>query len=702
MPPHYTHRTNGVLRNGGFSEETAETNMAYSPTRRISGYATDTTDDAICPIFHVRYLGRGPVAAAGRDYVSPIVDSLFRQAARKHLPKTTLFISAQGIRVGQPRGGRSAIPVSFVPIHDCLYGAADRIHKEVFSIVVKGTGRGNPFECMSFVCHKSAHSTALALWLNKAFKEAYEVWQTQTVRPADPRGIERNVRRNPSFQHQPPRPVPVEDQYAAYSSVDRGQRRYQRSNSESVYVNGDYRSEPLGEGLLYRGGSNRYSAAAPAYPPQKRKDSEKEGSGFGSFFRRSKRGSERGSREVVYTPPDHDSTKNSPRRSSFSLPDKAPWKKREKKDEKEKKKKDKKKHEDLYTPRGERFVYRNPELSYSVETLDDVSIQSEDRGRSGRRYLRKQRTQSEEREKPPSPVAKRPLSHLLQPTPFTVALEKKASPEPTKREAQIPKKRTSNEKSLSDERRQPPKKPSPQPTLETHSVPPPPLQPAPKRPEEPKPQQNGEIDFSGIVDTDAFIDDVFDGIDYDIFSDDDQKQKRARDNSEEHASEKARDASNKENWPDFSTAYISPTSARGSQDIPRWTNIFGKTPPPGMSPESGAKFSQYQPKALRGDAADVSRADVERARQQPTGSERKRHDSEDDGYTSIVVKENEAPVRYSQALNDYEQGSRGKPNGVINNHYDSKGSGDVKNLYNLVGSKSFWETRVDMGKSMLY
>ncbi|KAI8505188.1 hypothetical protein Bbelb_172970 [Branchiostoma belcheri] len=680
MPPHYTHRTNGFLRNQGFSEETAETNMAYSPTRRISGYATDTTDDAICPIFHVRYLGRGPVAAAGRDYVSPIVNSLFRQAARKHLPKTTLFISAQGIRVGQPRGGRGVLPVSFVPIHDCLYGAADRIHKEVFSIVVKGTGRGNPFECMSFVCHKSAHSTALALWLNKAFKEAYEVWQTQTVRPAEPRVFERNVRRNPSFQHQQPRPV--EDQYAAYSSVDRGQRRYQRSNSESVYVNGDYTSEPLGDGL-YRGSNHRYSAT-PGYPQQKRKDSEKEGSGFGSFFRRSKRGSERGSREVVYTPPDQDSTKSSPRRSSFSLPDKAPWKKREKRDEKDKKKKEKKKQEDLYTPRGERFVYRNPELSYSVETLDDVSIQSEDRGRSGRRYLRKQRTQSEERElKAPSPAPKRPLSQLLQPTPFTVALEKKASPEPTKKEAQIPKKRTSTEKSLSDERRQPPKKPSPQPTLETHP-------------------QNGEIDFSGIVDTDAFIDDVFDGIDYDIFSDDDQKKKQERDSSEENASEKARDASNKENWPDFSTAYISPTSGRGSQDVPRWTNIFGKTPPPGMSPESGAKFSQYQPKALRDADTDISRLDAQRARQQPTGSDRKRHDSEDDGYTSIVVKENEAPIRYSQALNDYEQSSRSKPNGVINNHHDSKGSGDVKNLYNLVGSKSFWETRVDMGKSMLY
>ncbi|KAI8493665.1 hypothetical protein Bbelb_285860 [Branchiostoma belcheri] len=152
------------------------------------------SDETVCPIFHVRYLGTLPVERSGREAVVPVVHMLYERGKDKSLPKRTLSIGGQGILIGYPKNAIGAPTPDVVPTRAVTYGIADNIHKDVFAFVMRTRSLDNPLMCLAFKTKKPEYATALALWLVRAIQE----YGHSIGRPTPPSSISNPHSRRPS------------------------------------------------------------------------------------------------------------------------------------------------------------------------------------------------------------------------------------------------------------------------------------------------------------------------------------------------------------------------------------------------------------------------------------------------------------------------------------------------------------------------
>ncbi|XP_066269860.1 serine/arginine repetitive matrix protein 1-like isoform X1 [Branchiostoma lanceolatum] len=152
------------------------------------------SDETVCPIFHVRYLGTLPVERSAREFVVPVVHMLYERGKDKSLPKRTLSIGGQGILIGYPKNAIGAPTPDVVPTRAVTYGIADNIHKDVFAFVMRTRSLDNPLMCLAFKTKKPEYATALALWLVRAIQE----YGHSIGRPTPPSSVSNHHSRRPS------------------------------------------------------------------------------------------------------------------------------------------------------------------------------------------------------------------------------------------------------------------------------------------------------------------------------------------------------------------------------------------------------------------------------------------------------------------------------------------------------------------------
>ncbi|XP_077996047.1 uncharacterized protein LOC144449395 [Glandiceps talaboti] len=132
------------------------------------------------PHFSVAYMGSVPSdVKGGEECTKTLVDNLCTALKGQSLPKMTLNITTKGITMKGQRKGTD----EFIPIYAITYGAADPVHKRVFSFIEsRHQGNGRKFFCHACLCKDATSCRVLILYLMKAFNIAYDEYMRTNKR----------------------------------------------------------------------------------------------------------------------------------------------------------------------------------------------------------------------------------------------------------------------------------------------------------------------------------------------------------------------------------------------------------------------------------------------------------------------------------------------------------------------------------------
>ncbi|KAI8505190.1 hypothetical protein Bbelb_172990 [Branchiostoma belcheri] len=144
----------------------------------------------VCPVFNVHYLGVMPAnGEVGRGAIEEPVDMLFEEGVGRKLEPLTVSVCSHGLKLKQERGPFQRNKQAVFPIHTVTYGASDRIHPNVFGVVVRNAQMEGLLQCHAFFCDSHELARVMTFWLTIAFKEAFETWQKARLpvnRPRSP------------------------------------------------------------------------------------------------------------------------------------------------------------------------------------------------------------------------------------------------------------------------------------------------------------------------------------------------------------------------------------------------------------------------------------------------------------------------------------------------------------------------------------
>ncbi|XP_077862673.1 low density lipoprotein receptor adapter protein 1-like [Saccoglossus kowalevskii] len=154
------------------------------------------------PSFVISYMGCVPSEVkSGQECTKNIVDNLSTALKGQTLPKLTVSITTKGIGMkGQKKGTDD-----FIPIYAITYGAADSVHKRVFSFIESREQgpNGRKFYCHAFMCRDATSCRVMILYLMKSFNIAYEEYLRDKKRKNIQSRIENGPKRSSSDEPEP-------------------------------------------------------------------------------------------------------------------------------------------------------------------------------------------------------------------------------------------------------------------------------------------------------------------------------------------------------------------------------------------------------------------------------------------------------------------------------------------------------------------
>ncbi|PIK36263.1 putative low density lipoprotein receptor adapter protein 1 [Apostichopus japonicus] len=159
--------------------------MAKILRKKRKSISVDMNDDL--PYFQVLFMGRIETEAKlDRDCTRVIVQHLVEKTRNEPLKPVRITITTRGLWVQEGPKFNPPRRETFVPIHNISYGSADKKYTKVFTFVTnfedpmetKCKDRDFvPFYCYVFRCETQATTRAMVVYLLRAFKQAYLLWQ---------------------------------------------------------------------------------------------------------------------------------------------------------------------------------------------------------------------------------------------------------------------------------------------------------------------------------------------------------------------------------------------------------------------------------------------------------------------------------------------------------------------------------------------
>lgn len=161
--------------------------MAKILRKKRKSISVEMNDDL--PYFEVLYMGRIETDfQLDRECSRVIVQQLVEKTRNEPLTSVRITITTKGLWVQEGANFKHPQKETFVPIHKIRYGSVDRKYTKVFNFITnfedhrdmkRDDGDTIPFYCYVFRCETQAMARAMVVFLLRAFRQAYLLWQKE-------------------------------------------------------------------------------------------------------------------------------------------------------------------------------------------------------------------------------------------------------------------------------------------------------------------------------------------------------------------------------------------------------------------------------------------------------------------------------------------------------------------------------------------